>query len=77
MKGGNLSRHKKTKLGMLPGDIPIQAKARILEKLVKDLPESVDPRGTLSRSCAKSFKKEVVRMANRRARHAPIPEGNG
>lgn len=31
MKGGNLSRHKRTKLGMLPGDVPIQTKARMLE----------------------------------------------
>lgn len=73
MKGGNLSRHKKTKLGMLPGDIPIQEKARMLEKLERPLPKSMDPTGKIGRSCAKSMKRDVVKMANRRARHAPIP----
>lgn len=74
MKGGNLSRHKRTKLGMLPGDIPIQAKARMLEKLERPLPLSMDPRGTIGKKCAKTMKRDVVRMANRRARRAPVEE---
>lgn len=72
MKGGNLSRHKKTKLGMLPGDISIQAKADMLERLERVLPPSMDPDGTLGRKCAKGYKNDVVKMANRRARRAPI-----
>lgn len=78
MKGGNLSRHKKTKLGMLPGDIPIQEKALMLEKgirVIGILPEDterMDPTGELGRRVAKSYKKKVAKMANRRARRAPI-----
>lgn len=72
MKGGNLSRHKRTKLGMLPGDVPIQTKARMLEDGVRELDSRFDPTGKIGRNCAKSYKKDVVRMANRRARRAPI-----
>ena len=73
-KGGTLSRHKKTKLGMLPGDISIQSKARILERGERVLPESMDPTGNIGRKSAKGLKKTIVRMANRRARHAPVGE---
>ena len=61
---GTLSRHKKTKLGMLPGDIGIRGKALMLEKGIH--PQTGRP--------AKTFKKDVVRMANRRTRRAPIEE---
>lgn len=76
MKGGNLSRHKKTKLGMLPGDIPIQGKARMLEKRERVLPESMDPKGTIGAKCAKSYKRDVVKLANRRVRRAPVETTN-
>jgi hypothetical protein len=72
MSGGTLGRHKRTKIGMLPGDISIQAKARMLEKGVRVLPPSMDPKGTIGRKCAKGMKKGIVRKANRRARHTPI-----
>lgn len=74
MKGGNLSRYKRTKLGMLPGDISIQDKAQILEKEIRILPKEMDPTGKIGRNCAKGLKKDIVRMANRRARRAPIEE---
>ena len=72
MKGGNLSRHKRTKLGMLPGDIPIQEKARVLEKLERPLPLSMDPKGTIGKKCAKSMKRDFVKIANRRSRRSPV-----
>ena len=76
MKGGNLSRHKKTKLGMLPGDIGIQGKAQMLGKRVRVLPESMDPKGTIGAKCAKGYKQDVVKMANRRTRRAPVETTN-
>lgn len=53
MKGGNLSRHKRTKLGMLPGDVPIQTKAKMLEDGVRELDSRFDPTGRIGRNCAK------------------------
>ena len=76
----NVSRHKRMKLGMLPGDIPIQEKALMLEKGVRVLgilpadTNRIDPKGELGRRVAKAYKKDVVRMANRRTRHAPITD---
>lgn len=58
MKGGTQSRHKKTKFGMLPGDIPKRDKIHMLEK--GESPPS------------KTYKRDFVRIANRRTRHAQI-----
>lgn len=73
MKGGNLSRHKRTKFGQLPGDLTVQAKACMIEKGVqprfRHLSEQTDEE---RRRHAKSFKRDFVRMANRRSRRAPV-----
>lgn len=74
---GTLSRHKKTKLGMLPGDVSIRVKAKMLEKKDRRLPESMDPTGQVGKRLAKAYKKDVVKMANRRARHQAIEMNDG
>ncbi len=72
MSGGTVGRHKRTKLGMLPGDIPIRKKAEMLEKGSLIQPTAMDPKGDLGVKRAKSLKNTVTKMANRRARRAPI-----
>ena len=59
---GKRSDHKRTKFGMLPGDKPLSAKIAMVE----GRPHAADVH------CAKGFKKDFVRMANRRARRQPI-----
>lgn len=58
------SRYKRTKLGMLPGDISIQAKARMLEKGESPYPAFGNP--------SKDYKRDVARMANRRNRRSRV-----
>lgn len=50
-----ISKHKRTKFGMLPGDIPKHDKIALLEGKTP---------------LAKSYKKDFVRKANRRTRHS-------
>lgn len=59
-KGGSLSRHKKTHFGCLPGDVPKHVKIEMLEKGTDR--ESISP------DAGKTYKKIVVRKAQRRTR---------
>jgi len=43
---------------------------------VRVLPESMDPKGTIGAKCAKGYKQDVVKMANRRTRRAPVETTN-
>jgi hypothetical protein len=65
MKNGTLSLHRKTKFGMLPGDVPLDVKIEMLEKGTVDREEP---------KRARAFKKAFAKMANRRVRHTPIEE---
>ena len=56
MSSGTLSRHKRTKMGQVPGDISPRAKAEMLEN------PAVNKRN-------KSYKRDFVKAANRRDRH--------
>lgn len=55
----SVSRHKRTKFGMLPGDLGLGTKIACIEG-----------RGSLP--FAKTFKRDFVRMANRRWRRRPV-----
>lgn len=59
---GKLSDHKKTKFGMLPGDKPLSAKIAMVEG--RPHPQDED--------CAKAFKRDHAKKANRRMRRKPI-----
>lgn len=77
MKGGNLSRHKKTKMGQKPGDVHLGIKIAMLEGNVRALVAHTEylhepnPAKTQTKR-ARGYKKEHARKANRRTRHAPI-----
>ena len=61
MKGKH-SVHKQMKFGKLPGDKGLSAKIAMLE----GKPHPADEK------CAKSFKKDFVKRANKRMRRKPI-----
>lgn len=60
------SRHKRSKMGCLPGDIAKHFKIAMLEK---DVPIKVFDWQILTVKTAKSYRKDFQRKANRRWRH--------
>jgi hypothetical protein len=54
---GKLSRHKKTKMGALPGDIPLQSKVEMLEKGKAAIRFSKGYSQEMGKKASKAFKK--------------------
>jgi hypothetical protein len=79
MKGGSQSRHKRTKMRMLPGDVPKSEKINMLEGNIDALYERNAHTAMLDvnqAKRAKGYKKDFVKKANRRARRAsPTTDG--
>jgi hypothetical protein len=58
--------YKKSKMGQVPGDVSRWTKIKMLED---QTPIRVTPWHTITEKCAKSFKKDHIKKANRRFRH--------
>ncbi len=69
----NKSRHKRSKFGDLPGDLSKQVKINMLEG---NTPIQVFPWQTINDKCAKSYRKDFQKKANRRFRHNANKEIN-
>ena len=71
--GGSRSRYKRTNMGQVSGDFPVQYKARMLEsRLPFYVPYSRTSRQFIGSECIKSFCKQFERKASRRFRHKVI-----
>jgi len=62
----NKSRHKRAKFGDLPGDLSKSIKIAMLEG---NTPIEAFPWQIINDKCAKSYRKEFQKKANRKFRH--------
>jgi len=69
----NKSRHKRTKFGCQPGDLSKRVKIAMLEG---NTPIEVFPWQTVNDKCAKTYRKDFQKKANRRFRHNTDKEIN-
>lgn len=80
-KNGKLSRHKRRRLQIFPGDIPFNKKIEMLENPneFEDVTYVFNPETNISTSQsvpqpnrAKGYKRDFVKGANRKFRHSKI-----